>query len=351
MLERIRSKPWGFSLVSVWTAMATVTTGLIQAPNRSRVLRFPGRAESEDKRRSRRRCCGSHDGLGDNTLTIQSIAAEGPTKRPGRPAVETSVGSFVKQGEVEVTMPLNATDSVASTKTAADGDVTIKVGTGASSETRGVLAADGTVVYDTDSTGHTVQATDDGFRIHSVIADAAAPTEITHEITLPAGANLVAAKDMPQSADAPAPAGAVFVVDANGTTTGAFMSPWAKDANGQDVATHYEIKEGNLVQIVEHNTSGIAYPVVADPQFGWVGWFPVVKFNRFETQFSTTAGGVLKMCSYAGRYSPVTLWACAISAGQIALQAVVANWRGECIQIAPAPFGAMAFRYTGGYCR
>lgn len=30
---------------------------------------------------------------------------------------------------------------------------------------------------------------------------------------------------------------------------------------------------------------------------------------------------------------------------------IAAHARGECIRLAPAPIGAMAFRYTGGYCR
>lgn len=49
--------------------------------------------------------------------------------------------------------------------------------------------------------------------------------------------------------------------------------------------------------------------------------------------------------------SPVGLSACAVSAVQIAIQATIAHARGECIRLAPAPIGAMAFRYTGGYCR
>ncbi|NYD77614.1 hypothetical protein [Arthrobacter cupressi] len=105
------------------------------------------------------------------------------------------------------------------------------------------------------------------------------------------------------------------------------------------------------MQFVEHQAAGIAYPVVADPQFGWAGWFPVVKFNRAETAASTTAIGVLKVCGKIARGLPVGLAACGISAVQIAIQAVIANSRGECIQLAPAPIGAMAFRYTGGYCR
>ncbi|WP_211880942.1 hypothetical protein [Pseudarthrobacter albicanus] len=288
----------------------------------------------------------------NNLAAIVSAATAPELKTDEVPAVESADGSFVKSGQVEVTIPLDASEPVGSTLATADGDLTINVGTGADAEISGVLSADGSVVYDpSDSTAHTVQATTSGFRIHTVLEDNTAPTEITHDLTLPAGAKLVAAKDMPQSADAPAPEGAIFVVDATGTTIGAFMSAWAKDANGKDVATHYEIRDGNLVQIVEHHAAGIAYPVVADPQFGWVGWFPVLKFNRYETATASIASNVLHVCGWAGKWSPISLWACAISAVQISIQAVIANARRECIQLAPAPIGAMAFRYTGGYCR
>lgn len=268
------------------------------------------------------------------------------------PAAEAGDGSFVTSGQIEVTIPLDATEPVESTFATPDGDLTITVGTGAATESSGVLAADGSVVYDpTADTSHTVQATTEGFRIHTILEDSTAATEITHDLNLPEGAKLVAAADMPQTDDAPVQAGAIFVVDGTGTTIGAFMSAWANDANGNDVPTRYDIRNGNLVQTVDHHTAGVAYPVVADPQFGWVGWFPVLKFNRYETSVSTVASGVLKVCSWAGKWSPVSLWACAISAVQISAQAVVANWRRECIQIAPAPIGAMAFRYTGEYCR
>jgi hypothetical protein len=288
----------------------------------------------------------------NNLADIVSTATTPELKTDEVPAAESADGSFVKSGQVEVTIPQVASEPVGSTLATAAGDLTINVGTGADAETSGVLSADGSVVYDpSDSTAHTVQATTAGFRIHTVLEDNSAPTEITHDLTLPAGAKLVAAKDMPQNEDAPAQEGAIFVVDTTGTTIGAFMSAWAKDAEGKDVATHYEIRDGSLVQTIEHHAAGIAYPVVADPQFGWVGWFPVIRFNRAETSISTVASGVLKVCSWAGKYSPISLWACAISGVQIAAQAVVANWRRECILLAPAPIGAMAFRYTGGYCR
>ena len=126
-------------------------------------------------------------------------------------------------------------------------------------------------------------------------------------------------------------------------------APWAVDATGKALKTEYQVKGSTLVQSIA--TDGATYPIVADPQFGWMGIFPVVQFNKSETALSRTASGVLIACSRLSGGLPVTLAACGVSAVQIAIQATIANANGECIQLAPAPIGAMAFRYTGGYCR
>lgn len=41
--------------------------------------------------------------------------------------------------------------------------------------------------------------------------------------------------------------------------------PWAIDARGQDVPTHYVVSGSTLTQVVEHRGAGFAYPIVADP--------------------------------------------------------------------------------------
>lgn len=44
--------------------------------------------------------------------------------------------------------------------------------------------------------------------------------------------------------------------------------PWAKDANGRSVPTHFEANGSTLVQVVDHRNRGFQYPIVADP---WLG--------------------------------------------------------------------------------
>ncbi|MDQ4504300.1 hypothetical protein [Sinomonas sp. ASV322] len=137
--------------------------------------------------------------------------------------------------------------------------------------------------------------------------------------------------------------------DSNGDARNYVDVPWARDATGRDVSTNFTVKGNRLTQTVS-TSSGGSYPIVADPQFGWLGFFPVVKLNRFETMTSTTWIGVLKVCAKFTSWMPVTYAMCGLSSGQIAIQAIIANANRECIQLAPAPIGAMAFRYTGGYC-
>lgn len=47
--------------------------------------------------------------------------------------------------------------------------------------------------------------------------------------------------------------------------------PWAKDANGEPVASHYDVDGDVVTLVVEHQDKPVAYPVVADP-WVWLDW-------------------------------------------------------------------------------
>lgn len=59
--------------------------------------------------------------------------------------------------------------------------------------------------------------------------------------------------------------GSVSVLDAKGIWVAGFAVPWAKDANGAAVPTHFEVDTNRLVQVVDLTSAPVAYPVVADP--------------------------------------------------------------------------------------
>ncbi|MEJ9209242.1 hypothetical protein [Paenibacillus larvae] len=61
-----------------------------------------------------------------------------------------------------------------------------------------------------------------------------------------------------------------------------YVIAWAKDANGNDIPTHYEIRGNDLVQKVEFNEN-TAFPVVADPN-----WFQIAKCAGAITWFLGT---------------------------------------------------------------
>ncbi|RKN67327.1 hypothetical protein D7252_06875 [Microbacterium sp. CGR2] len=114
----------------------------------------------------------------------------------------------------------------------------------------------GTVTFDNaNSTSSVVVIHEDStVQVATFISSDEAPTRYDYVLDLPEGVTLSLEGT-----------GAVLL-DVTGHEVGAFASPWAKDANGKDVATHYEVDGATLTQIV--NLDGdIAYPVVADPSY------------------------------------------------------------------------------------
>ncbi|PQZ48523.1 hypothetical protein CQ040_20190 [Microbacterium sp. MYb54] len=111
------------------------------------------------------------------------------------------------------------------------------------------------VAFDNGDSSTTVPLVrgEDAVQILTVIENASAPTEYVYDFTLPDGASIVAAED-----------GYYGIVDADGTPLAMIAPPWAKDANGADLNTRFEIRGSTIIQVVDHGP-GTAYPVVADP--------------------------------------------------------------------------------------
>jgi len=64
--------------------------------------------------------------------------------------------------------------------------------------------------------------------------------------------------------------GSVAATDADGSALGVLAAPWATDANGTAVPTHYEVDGTTLTQVVEHKDGSYSYGITADPHWGWV---------------------------------------------------------------------------------
>ena len=118
-----------------------------------------------------------------------------------------------------------------------------------------VVAEDGTVVYDgAESVDVAVQILEDGVRIATVLGDRTAPRTYTY--TLSNGVVPVINED-----------GSVELTVKDGLATyglGVIEAPWAVDARGQSVATHFEVRGSSVIQHIR-TTPSTSYPVVADP--------------------------------------------------------------------------------------
>lgn len=66
--------------------------------------------------------------------------------------------------------------------------------------------------------------------------------------------------------------GMVFLLDAEGKFAGGVSAPWAFDANGVAVPTHFEVHGTTLTQVVDHKSGSFAYPISADPWLGINLW-------------------------------------------------------------------------------
>lgn len=149
------------------------------------------------------------------------------------------------------------------------------------------VAQDGTLVYTSRNAGTLVatQLIEDGsVRVHTILPNASAPRRYTYPLDLPSGATLRALED-----------GSIAVVDSSNKLIAGVAAPWARDADGNHVATRYEIAGTSFVQVVDPTTK-TRYPVVADPWMGtdlysrvYLSWHP----QGWRVNATPSAWGVL----------------------------------------------------------
>lgn len=113
----------------------------------------------------------------------------------------------------------------------------------------------GASVYEQTQPGTTtvVQPTRQGAQILTVLDSAASATNHAYQMQIPAGGQAI------QNAD-----GSIAVTDGEGTPEVTIATPWAQDATGRDLPTHYTLHDNTLTQHID--TTGATFPVVADPK-------------------------------------------------------------------------------------
>lgn len=187
----------------------------------------------------------------------QQVNSVAPQADVVPPVESKDDGTLTSTGtDIKVTVPADSSGTVQVAPAGSPAEA-IGIGLPGDGGSSAVVASDGTVTYrdSAASTDTAVQPLEQSVRLETVVRDGSAPTAYTYPVSLPAGAGMAVQED-----------GSVLISGADGTSLGAFAAPWAKDANGTDIPTHYEVQGASLVQVIDHTTTaGVAYPVVADP--------------------------------------------------------------------------------------
>lgn len=140
--------------------------------------------------------------------------------------------------------------------------------------------------------------------------------------------------------------GSVQAFNDEGELVTEIETPWAKDANGKDVPTHYEIDGDRLtlIQVIEHRVGGYVYAIVADPSWGVKVGHTWVHFNRKESKYiarrakegggaaagAAVGGGIGAAGSLPGIIAGAAIGAA--SGGAIA-EAVAPLTKGKCLSV------------------
>jgi hypothetical protein len=197
----------------------------------------------------------------DPPASVSTDVAAAVSDAGGAPAVEQPVAG--------VDLPDTAADGIGV------GDLTM----GLPANGAGVDTPNGTVFDGAAAdTAVVTQATDDGARALVYIADADAPER--YRFPIEGAGSLVLTAD-----------GGVAVINADPSKPdGQIAPPWAQDANGTPVPTHYEIDGTTLIQVVEHRSGDYAYGITADPHWGWAHIHRVWSHSQAISAYRTARG-------------------------------------------------------------
>ena len=219
------------------------------------------------------------DAAGSKVLDTAAVAA---TRPPSISHADT----------VDVRIPRDPSSAVVlGTREAA---TTLGVGVPASDASSRAVIRDGVSVYtnDRDQTATAVNPlTDGGVQLLVTIGSPTSPTRYDFPVTLPPRAHLRLTDD-----------GGAQVTLGDGRLAAMIPAPWAVDARQRRVPTHFEVHGTSLVQVVDHTSVDVAYPVVADPKIFMCDWYThkCVKFTKSETKWIAANTGKLSGGGLAG---------------------------------------------------
>lgn len=117
------------------------------------------------------------------------------------------------------------------------------------------------------------RVTSNGAQVLAILGSEQAPNRLSFDLDLPEGAELTELPDGSIVVSAPVETERETSVDSSDPVVeiqpiAEITSPWAVDARGEPVETHFELDGTTLIQVVETNQETV-FPVVADPSAWW----------------------------------------------------------------------------------
>jgi hypothetical protein len=105
-----------------------------------------------------------------------------------------------------------------------------------------------------------------------------------------------------------------YLLVSGGKVLGSLDKPWAIDANGNQLATHFEWKYQVLTQVLDEDLAKVNYPVLMDPAWGYVYQYDLTfsaatNMNRIKTCFNCyfPVSGAPKAYPKQGQLLPLTV--------------------------------------------
>lgn len=281
---------------------------------------------------------GAEEATDPETEAIaQQVAEAAPDNAAPVHGVETDTTLTTLTDGTSTVIPLDAAEPLI-VGTSIDGEnveAEIVLPEGLSLESASVSAS-GTVVFpavegESDQgagTSLAVQALEGGdTRIQTVIHDSTSDHEYTYAMN---GYQAIVDDD----------GNASFVGEGEEALLVPVEPAWAVDANGLAVATHYIERDGALMQIIEP-TAQTAYPIVADPTWGWRNAGYGLTLSRSEVNTASSYSGALGICSAIASSFKAKGAAigCGGYAGYLSIQASTANRQNPkgCLHVVLAP--------------
>ncbi|MFM6966023.1 MAG: hypothetical protein ACKOWI_01390 [Rhodoluna sp.] len=123
-----------------------------------------------------------------------------------------------------------------------------------------------------------VQSGDNGFRILTVLTSRPQSNKFSYDFDVPKGTEIL---ETPSN----------YLLAFGDKVLGSIQKPWAVDANGRRLATHFDWDGRTLTQVLDENLSNVSYPALMDPAWGYTKQYalvdsPEVNFAKLQLCFN-----------------------------------------------------------------